>query len=121
MSVAALAQDWYVWAATVRAGSIEQSSRLVSRNWTKALRFQAIQDKYISKEPEDDEDLLANMLAARVIAITQKNDKVSSELEKMIRKWVHEMPPEAARRAAVTAKERAEEWLNEIAEMEEGM
>ena len=87
----------------------------------RALRFQAIQDKYISKEPEDDEDLLANMLAARVIAITQKNDKVSGELEKMIRKWVHEMPPEAARRAAVTAKERAEQWLNEIAEMGEGM
>lgn len=84
----------------------------------RALRFQAIQDKYVSKEPEDDEDLLASMLAARVIAITQKNDKVSSELEKMIRKWVHEMPPEAARRAAVTAKERTEEWLNEIAEME---
>ena len=87
----------------------------------RALRFQAIQDKYISKEPEDDEDLLASMLAARVIAITQKNDKVSSELEKMIRKRVHEIPPEAARRAAVIAKERAEEWLNEIAEMEEGM
>ena len=87
----------------------------------RALRFQAIQDKYISKEPEDDEDLLASMLAARVIAITQKNDKVSSELEKMIRTRVHAMPPEAARRAAVIAKERAEEWLDEIAEMEEGM
>ena len=87
----------------------------------RALRFQAIQDKYISKEPEDDEDLLASMLAARVVAITQKNDKVSSELEKMIRMWVDEMPPEAARRAAVIAKERAEEWLKEITEMEEGI
>ena len=85
----------------------------------RVLRFQAIQDKYVSKEPEDDEDLLANMLAARVIAKTQMNDKVSNELETMIRQWVHVMPPDAARRAAVTAKERAEEWLNEIAEMEE--
>ena len=85
----------------------------------RVLRFQAIQDKYVSKEPEDDEDLLANMFAARVIAKTQMNDKVSNELETMIRQWVHVMPPDAARRAAVTAKERAEEWLNEIAEMEE--
>ena len=85
----------------------------------RVLRFQTIQDKYVSKEPEDDEDLLANMLAARVIAKTQMNDKVSNELETMIRQWVHVMPPDAARRAAVTAKERAEEWLNEIAEMEE--
>ena len=86
----------------------------------RVLRFQAIQNRYVSKEPEDDEDLLANMLAARVIAKTQMNDKVSNELETMIRKWVHVMPPDAARRAAVTAKERAEQWLNEIAEMEEG-
>lgn len=85
----------------------------------RVLRLQAIQNKYVSKEPEDDEDLLANMLAARVIAKTQMNDKVSNELETMIRQWVHVMPPDAARRAAVTAKERAEEWLNEIAEMEE--
>ena len=85
----------------------------------RVLRFQAIQNRYVSKEPEDDEDLLANMLAARVIAKTQMNDKVSNELETMIRQWVHVMPPDAARRAAVTAKERAEEWLNEIAEMEE--
>ena len=85
----------------------------------RVLRFQAIQDKYVSKEPEDDEDLLANMLAARVIAKTQMNDKVSNELETMIRKWVHVMPPDASRRAAVTAKELAEEWLNEIAEIEE--
>jgi len=85
----------------------------------RVLRFQAIQDKYVSKEPEDDEDLLANMLAARVIAKTQMNDKVSNELETMIRKWVHVMPPDAARRAAVAAKELAEEWLNEIAEIEE--
>tara|TARA_X000001036_G_scaffold232221_1_gene216950 strand:- start:1258 stop:1602 length:345 start_codon:yes stop_codon:yes gene_type:complete len=86
----------------------------------RVLRFQAIQNRYVSKEPEDDEDLLANMLAARVIAKTQMNAKVSSELEEMIRKWVHVMPPDAARRAAVTAKGRAEEWLKEIAEMEEG-
>ena len=85
----------------------------------RVLRFQAIQDKYVSKEPEDDEDLLANMLAARVIAKTQMNDKVSNELETMIRQWVHVMPPDAARRAAVAAKELAEEWLNEIAEIEE--
>ena len=85
----------------------------------RVLRFQAIQNRYVSKEPEDDEDLLANMLAARVIAKTQMNDKVSNELETMIRQWVHVMPPDAARRAAGTAKERAEQWLNEIAEMEE--
>ena len=27
----------------------------------RVLRFQAIQNRYVSKEPEDDEDLLANL------------------------------------------------------------
>ena len=79
--------SWYLWSAMVRAGSIEQSSKAGLLNWTAPYGFKLFK---ISTSQGNLKTMRICWRACwlRVIAITQKNDKVSSELEKMIRTWV---------------------------------
>ena len=82
----------------------------------RALKLTSLQDKYVPKEPVDDEDLLASMLTSRVIAklLTPEDSKIPDEIEELIKTLVSEMPEDEARRAAVVAKRRAQEWLKEL-------
>ena len=99
------------------------SDRALSELMTteRALALAAIHDKYVKKEPVDDEDMLAVMLAWRAVNKRLDEDNLNEvfldavvELEELIEKMVSELPHDASRRAAVIANRRAQEWLKEL-------